>query len=262
MKTPSPEKVEGFEMDEPPADFPATRPDGSPLKPITQVLLDRRATVSFASDEVPAEVLEAILRFGAQAPSGYNLQPWRFIVVRDRANRARLQRVAFNQAKIGEAPVVIIALGLKGSWRKDAERIFREGARRGAGRLDEVERKVAQAIQDLEQTRADVWVTRQTAIALTTMMLVAEAYGFDTVLLEGFDVEGVRREFDIPEEAEIVGLLAIGRMKGEEKPYPGRLPLREIVFEERYGRPWVGAKREAEPRIKDDSLKRSANEGD
>ena len=75
-------------MDEPPADFPATRPDGSPLKPITQVLLDRRATVSFASDEVPAEVLEAILRFGAQAPSGYNLQPWRFIVVRDRANRA------------------------------------------------------------------------------------------------------------------------------------------------------------------------------
>lgn len=254
MTAASIDEAKRFEMDEPPTSFPATQPDGSPLKPITRVLLERRATISFASDEVPDDVLETILRFGAQAPSGYNLQPWRFIVVRDRQNRERLQRVAFNQAKIGEAPVVIIGVGLKESWRKEAERIFREGARRGAGRLEEVEQRVAQAVKALEQERADVWVTRQTAIALTTMMLVAEAYGFDTVFMEGFDAEGVRREFGLPPDAEVVGLLAIGRMRGEEKPYPGRLPLHEVVFKERFGEPWTEAKRSPERRIQQTDL--------
>lgn len=49
---------------------------------------------------MPDEYLEAILKFAAQAPSGYNLQPWRFIVVRDKANRERLQKAAYNQEKI------------------------------------------------------------------------------------------------------------------------------------------------------------------
>jgi nitroreductase len=95
-------------MSEKPSKFPATQPDGAPLKPITQVLLDRRATMRFKPDEtVSDEYIDAILSFGAQAPSGFNLQPWRFIVVRDEENRKRLSRAAMNQVKVTEAPVVI-----------------------------------------------------------------------------------------------------------------------------------------------------------
>ncbi|MGH7980931.1 MAG: nitroreductase family protein, partial [Limisphaerales bacterium] len=60
-----------------PSDFPEHCPDGRPIKPLTVVLLDRRATSHFKPDPVPDEYLEAILQLGAQAPSGYNLQPWR-----------------------------------------------------------------------------------------------------------------------------------------------------------------------------------------
>ncbi|HEV2762115.1 MAG TPA: nitroreductase family protein, partial [Pyrinomonadaceae bacterium] len=82
------------------------------------------------------------------------------------------------------------------------------------------------------------WLNRQTMIALTTMMLVAEAYGFDTAPMEGFDAEGVRREFGLPEEAEVVALLAVGRAAEPDKPYTGRLDLGRVVFRERYGEPW------------------------
>jgi nitroreductase len=78
-------------------------------------------------------------------------------------------------------------------------------------------------------------------IAFTTMMLVAEAYGFDTAPMEGFDPESVKREFGIPNEAEVVALLAIGRMRDPDKPYPGRFPLSRIVFQERFGTPWPNA---------------------
>jgi len=224
-----------------PTSFPTTQPNGEPLKPITQILLERRATSHFKSDPVPEEYLKAILEFGAQAPSGYNLQPWRFIVVRDAENRKRLQRVAFNQPKVAEAPVVIIFLGMKEEWKERAGEVFREGAERGAGKLEMWEQARDGAIRALtSMLPMPVWVNRHTMIAFTTMMLVAEAYGFDTAPMEGFDAAGVKREFDLPDEAEVVALLAIGYGAGEEKAYPGRFSLDRVAFSERYGEAWKG----------------------
>jgi nitroreductase len=226
-------------MQDKPTDLPATQPGGESLKPITQVLLERRATNRFKSDPVPEEYLEAILKLGAQAPSGYNLQPWRFIVVRDPENRKRLQRVAFNQPKIGEAPVVIIAIGMKEEWKERADEIFKEGAERGAGKIETWEQYRDGAFQFLTNMQSmPVWVNRHTMIAVTTMMLAAEAYGFDTAPMEGFDAAGVKREFGIPEEAEVVALLAIGYAAEPEKAYPGRFSLDRIAFSERYGEAW------------------------
>jgi nitroreductase len=225
-------------MQDKPTNLPTTQLGGAALKPITEVLLERRATNHFTSDEVPDEYLNAILRLGAQAPSGYNLQPWRFIVVREEEQRKRLQQVAFNQPKVAEAPVVIIAVGMTEEWKETAGEIFAEGAERGAGSKETVEQYKQQAIQFVSSMDQRMWVNRHTMIAVTTMMLVAEAYGLDTAPMEGFDGAGVKREFEIPEEGEVVALLAIGRAASPDKAYPGRFPLDRIVFSERYGQPW------------------------
>jgi nitroreductase len=226
-------------MQDKPTNLPTTQPNGEPLKPITQVLLERRSTNHFKSGPVPDEYLEAILKLGAQAPSGYNLQPWRFIVVRDEENRKRLQQVAFNQPKVAEAPVVIIAIGMKEEWKERSGEIFKEGAERGAGNVETWEQSRAGAVQFLTNAQSmPVWVNRHTMIAVTTIMLVAESYGFDTAPMEGFDAAGVKREFSIPDEGEVVALLAIGYGAEPDKAYPGRFSLDEIVFSERYGEAW------------------------
>ena len=77
-------------------------------------------------------------------------------------------------------------------------------------------------------------------IAVTAMLLVAEAYGVDTAPMEGFDPEAVKREFSLPNEAEIVALLALGFAQPPDKVYGGRPALKETVHLERYGQPWVG----------------------
>ncbi|HKX60626.1 MAG TPA: nitroreductase family protein [Verrucomicrobiae bacterium] len=209
-----------------------------PIKSLVQVLLDRRATSHFKPDPVPDAVLQTILELTAQAPSGYNIQPWRFIVVRDPQNRQRLQKAAMNQTKVGEAPVVVIAIGMKEESKKVIDEVLQEGARRGIGKPENVPEIATQARGFLDSFPMNVWVNRHTMIALTTMMLLAEAYGFDTAPMEGFDPESVKREFEIPNEAEVVALLAIGRMQEPDKPYPGRFPLSRIVFQERFGIPW------------------------
>lgn len=226
-------------MEDKPTNVPATRPGGGELKPLTEVLLERRATNHFTDEAVPEEYLNAILRLAAQAPSGYNLQPWRFIVVRDAENRKRLQSVAFGQPKVGEAPVVVIFVGLKEEWKRTADEVFREGAARGAGRPDNVEQYKAGAFQFLEgMQHMPTWVNRHTSIAFTTMMYAAEAYGFDTAPMEGFDAAAVKREFGIPEEGEVVALLAIGRAAQPDKAYPGRFSLDRVAFSERFGEAW------------------------
>ncbi len=227
-------------MQDKPTNLPTTRPGGEPLKPLPQVVLERRATQEFSSEEVPEEYLNAILELATQAPSGYNLQPWRFVVVRDAENRKRLQGAAFNQAKVGQAPVVVIALGMKREWKQTADEVFREGAERGAGSVETWAKYRDSAFQFLDNMQhMPTWVNRHTMIALTTMMLAAEAYGFDTAPMEGFDPAAVKREFNVPEEAEVVALLAIGRAQpGPDKPYTGRFPLARVVFSERYGEGW------------------------
>jgi nitroreductase len=225
-------------MQDKPVNLPATQPGGEPLKSYTEAVVERRATTRFLPDEVPEETLNAILQLGAQAPSGYNLQPWRFIVVRGEENRARLQAAAFNQAKVGQAPVVVIALGMKEEWKRTAEEVFREGAERGAGSTDTWRQYMEGALGFLSQMPMDVWVNRHTMIAFTTLMYAAEAYGFDTAPMEGFDAAAVKREFGVPDEAEVVALLAIGRAAQPDKVYPGRFPLERIFFSERYGEAW------------------------
>jgi nitroreductase len=225
-------------FDDKPTNFPANQVKGGALKPITQVLLDRRATSHFKSDPVPQEYIEAILRFGAQAPSGYNFQPWRFVVVRDAENKKRLQQAAYGQPKISEAPVMIVAFAVEEEWRSNVDAVFEEGVRRGFGNAESVEKSKQGALQFLSGMNPAVWMNRHTMIAFTTMMLVAEAYGLDTAPMEGFDPAAVKKELGLPEKAEVIALLAVGFAKEPDKPYGGRLALSEFVHSEKYGQKW------------------------
>ncbi len=231
-------KNQPVKFEDQPADYPSCQTNGDEPKSLTQCLLQRRATPHFKPDPIPDEYLEAILRFAAQAPSGFNMQPWKFIVVRDEENRRRLQSAAMNQAKVAEAPVVIIAFGLRDEWKQRIDSIFAESVRRGVVTSEVAEKQKASTTKFLESFPPAVWLNRHTMIAFTVMMIVAEMYGLDTAPMEGFDPEAVKREFGLPEEAEVIALLAIGVGETPDKPYGGRLALSEFVFRERFGEPW------------------------
>ncbi|HEX6873520.1 MAG TPA: nitroreductase family protein [Micromonosporaceae bacterium] len=54
----------------------------------------RRSVRHFAPTPVPDEVIDAAIRAAATAPSGANLQPWRFVVVTDPERKRRLRAAA------------------------------------------------------------------------------------------------------------------------------------------------------------------------
>ena len=202
----------------------------------------RRATPGFRDDPVPHEVVDRALRFAAQAPSGYNLQPWRFLVLRSPERRAKLREAAFDQGKITEAPVVIVATAPREAWRDNADEIILTKAARTGRDLAGDPAKVAKmknaAFQFIDQLPREVWLTRQVMIAFTYLMLGFESLGWQTAPMEGFDAAAVRAALELPEDTEIMALLAVGRGADSAVLHPGRLPIDRIAFDEHYGVPW------------------------
>lgn len=61
---------------------------------LREAMARRRSVRDFSSREVPDQLIEECLRVACSAPSGANLQPWHFTVVRDPAIKARIRKAA------------------------------------------------------------------------------------------------------------------------------------------------------------------------
>lgn len=206
-------------------------------KTLSEAIEQRRATPSFDGKPIPDADLKRILEAGLSAPSGYNLQPWRFIVVRTPEQRRRLRAAAFNQAKVEEASVVIVACGDQDGWRTDMEEMIRMG--REGGMTENYAESASVSIPEYLTNHPNLiaWLNRHVMMALTTMMWMAEVMGYDTAPMEGYEPDKVCEVLKLPLSYVPVALLAIGHLKGPDKFYGGRFSMQRTVFDGEYGKP-------------------------
>ena len=210
-----------------------------PLKHLNQIIRERRSTPSFDGSEMPSADLHQILEAGIAAPSGYNVQPWRFVAVQSQDQKRRLRMACFNQAKAEEASVVIACCGDADSWRRDADDIVRMGLDGGMpeGYATQLKGYVESYLSTLNRDQMHGWLNKQVTIASTFMLLMAESLGYNTAVMEGFEQERVRETLRLPLSYWVVSLLAIGRRNGPEKYHGGRFGLGHLAFGEEFGKP-------------------------
>ncbi len=208
-------------------------------KSLSQAIRERRATPSFDGAAIPIEDLRRILEAGLSAPSGYNMQPWRFIVVRSEEQKKRLRAAAYNQGKVEEASAVIVACGDADGWRKDLEMMLQQGLAGGMseGYADQARSSVPNFLSRFSSVEMHGWLNKMVMIAFTHMMLMAEAMGYDTAPMEGFEQEKVHEVLLLPLSYWVVALLAVGHLKGPDKFDGGRFDMRRTVFSEEFGKP-------------------------
>ncbi len=211
----------------------------TPQKSLAQAIRDRRATPSFDGEPIPASDLRQILDAGLHAPSGYNMQPWRFIVVQHPEQKKRLRAASYNQAKVEEASAVIVACGDRDGWRKDLDEMLRMGR---AGGMPEsyaaqAENSVRAYLSGMSYDQMSGWLNKMVTYATTSMMLMAEVMGYDTAPMEGFEQQKVCETLKLPMSYFVVSLLAIGRLLGPDKFYGGRFDMSHTVFSEEFGKP-------------------------
>lgn len=208
------------------------------MKNLTDVIRDRRATPSFDGTPVPGHDLRQILDAGLHAPSGYNMQPWRFVVVQSPEQKRKLRSASYNQPKVEEASVMIVACGDMDGWRKDLDPMLEMGL---AGGMPEsyaaqARSSVSNYMSSFTTDQMKLWLNKQVMLAFTTMMLMAESLGYDTAPMEGFEQDKVHEALRLPLSYWVVALLAVGHLKGADKFNGGRFDLNHTVFGEEYGK--------------------------
>ncbi|BAU67387.1 Nitroreductase [Stanieria sp. NIES-3757] len=211
-----------------------------PTLTLTEAIEQRRAARSFKSDPIPTEILQEILRLGTRSPSGFNLQPWRFIVVREQANKDKLRACAFDQRQVSEAPIVLICCGNRSMNRSEyIESIIQLGLDAGAMN-DNYANYLRSAIPQLFDNHTsfgslEAWTNRHTMLAVAHLMIVAKSFGVDSCPMEGFITSQVKEAFNIPEEVDVCCLVPMGYADEPFKAYGGRFEIEQVCYSETYG---------------------------
>ena len=207
-------------------------------KTLSRAITERRASPSFDGSPISDADLKGILQAGLQAPSGYNLQPWRFVVVRSAEQKKKLRAASYNQAKVEEASAMIVACGDADGWRSgDLDEMLRLGRQGGMPENYAEQAKVTIPNYLSNHPNMSLWLNRQVMLAFTHMLLMAEVLGYDTAPMEGFEEEKVREVLKLPLSYSVVALLGIGHLNGPDKFYGERFNMGRTVFAEEYGKP-------------------------
>lgn len=139
-------------------------------------IYSRRSVREFTDEPVSREDIMEILKAGSWAPSGLNNQPWRFVVVRDRAKLLELAKLTRYRHIIAGAPAALAVFC-------DREAMYNE-------------------VKDHQGVGA----------CLQNMLLAAHALGLGAVWLgEILNRSGeVRELLELPERLELMAVVAVG----------------------------------------------------
>lgn len=173
-----------------------------------------------------ARLIEAAM----QSPTSFNIQHWRFVVVRDPELRRRIRAAGNDQAQMTDASLLILMTADVDAWKKDPARYWRNAPKEVADLLVNWMGPFHEGRPQLQRDEA----MRSIGMAMQTLMLAAKAMGYDSCPMIGFDLDAVATLVSLPADHCIGPLVAIGKGTKDPWPKPGQLPLEEVVIENRF----------------------------
>lgn len=202
---------------------------------VKEVITSRRSVRKYDSSYVmPEEDLNEILALAAQAPSSWNLQHWRYLVITSKEQKEKLLPIAFNQQQVVEASATVAILADLEAWRSAYE-VYGEALEKGNITKEIYDTMIGQ----IEGAyKGNPQVAREDAIlnaSLSAMqlMLAAKAKGYDTCPMGGFDRAKLIEAFNIPERYYPVMLITIGKPAAPGRPTT-RFSLEKLVIKDSF----------------------------
>jgi nitroreductase len=196
------------------------------LLDVREAAEQRRSIRAFEPEPIPREDLEEILRVTGLAPSAFNLQPWRFVIVETPEVKDQLAEAAYGQRQVRSAPTVIVLYTDMQETLEHVDEVLHLGM--DAAQRNGSRKTILGSFASKSSAEREAWGAEQGNIALGYLLLAAEAHSYQTSPMLGFDAEAVKRLLDLPAHVRIPALVAIGR--GTEQGFAHhRHPLERIT---------------------------------
>lgn len=184
---------------------------------VLEAIRHRRSINFFEKDKnIPEEKLKELLEIANLAPSSFNLQPWKIVLVNDPERKKILKECASNQPKVQEASVVLIMVADPSALEENIERMLDSWQALGYMKeeMRESYKKMAYNLYgEPDSMKRKLFAVKNTSLFAMNLMIAAKGLGLDTHPMDGFDEECIKREFHIPEDKIIPMLIAIGYLR-------------------------------------------------
>ena len=141
-------------------------------------IYDRRSVRNYLDKPVNSDLIQEVLRAGMYAPSGYNRQPWHFVVFDEKDVIAKIKAMHPYASSLATAPVCIMVCG------------------------------------DTEKELAEGFYQVDCSAAIENMLLAAKALGLDTCWMGIYPwaevMNNFTKTFDLPENVKPFALISLG----------------------------------------------------
>lgn len=198
----------------------------------TQQAIERRRSIKHydATHVMPPEDEARLFELAMLSPTAFNIQHWRFIVVKDTTLRQEIRKAAWDQSQVTDASLLVILCADEKAWEKDPRRYWTHAPQ-------EVQDFMVPAIEQYYGGRPQVQrdeCMRTCGLAGQTLMLAANDMGYDACPMDGFDFEKVAELIQLPDDHLISFMVAIGKGTTPPWPRPGQLPPPSVVITDRF----------------------------
>ena len=198
---------------------------------VATAIVKRRAVKRFDPDYViPEKDEQRLFKLTLLSPTAFNIQHWRFVVVRDHELKEKIRAVTWGQPQITEASLLVVICADIQAWRREPERYWSHAP-------DEQREGILEAIRmyyEGNPQRQRDEALRSCGIAAQSLMLTATAMGYESCPMDLSDFDAVAELIGLPADHLIALFVAIGR--GTEAPWPrgGKLPYDEVILTDRF----------------------------
>lgn len=197
---------------------------------VSEAIERRRAVKGYDADHRMSELeIEKLMSLAMLSPTAWNIQHWRFVVVRDPELRRQIRAAAWDQSQVTDASLLVVLTVDTKAWQKEPARYWRNAP--------EVQDYLVGAMKGFYEGRE--WLQRDDAmrscgIAAMTLMLAAQEIGYQSCPMDGFDFDAVGQLINLPADHVVAMFVAIGKGTAEPRHRGGQLSMSEVVIQNRF----------------------------
>ncbi|MEL7658168.1 MAG: nitroreductase family protein [Bacillota bacterium] len=197
-----------------------------------EVITKRRSIRKFTNEPIPDSLIRELMDAGRLAPSGLNIQPWRYVVVKSEEMRNNISHAIFSPHAAG-SPVLILCCADLMAFSAIPARI-KELKEAGAFAGTYRENSDFNDVLENKNTNNDLLkinAALNTAISIDHILLKATDLGLGSCWLGAFDESKIKESASLDDRYNVIAVLAIGYPDQSPSPRP-RLSVDELLIKE------------------------------
>ena len=176
------------------------------------------------------EEVNQLLSLAVLSPTSFNIQNWRFVLVKDSEVRKQIRAAAWDQAQVTDSSLLIVICADLKAWKDNPGQYWKNAPKEAQEFLVPAMSPFYEGKDELQRDEA----MRSCGIAAQTIMLTAKSMGYDSNPMIGFDPDKVAEIIKLPENHVISMLMAVGKQTKPAMPRGGQLPLDKVVLIDKF----------------------------